>query len=147
MFGGYNSFLYQIPGLVDNFLLGGPDEWYDNEHMAWGALAAVADKLPYELVALYTRQPDHLGHMMRNPVVVYREAFMIAKRLKGDVMVLSDHGCDPTTGKHTMNGYIGSNFPFKAHSVLDVRGVIEDRMSMQPSGEYSIVDQITPEVL
>lgn len=131
VFGNYHSFLYQVPGLVDNFMLGGPDEWYHYEHQVWGVLAGLADKLPYDLVALYTRQPDHLGHKLRNPSVVYREPFTIAKRLKSDVMVLSDHGCDYHTGDHTMKGYIGSSFPFKAESMLDVRKIIEARMDEQ----------------
>lgn len=128
VFGNHDSLLYQIPGLVDNFLLGGTEEWYTYEHKIWGLLANLADKLPYEIIALYTRQPDHLGHRKRNPSVVYRECFTIAKKLEGDVMILSDHGCSMETGAHTMNGYIGANFPFKAESMLDVRTVIEERM-------------------
>lgn len=129
VFNGHSSLLYQVPGITDNFILGGPDDWYTKEHTIWGAIARVADTLPYRIVALYTRQPDHLGHNMRNPAAIYRECFTLARRLRGDVMVLSDHGCSPKTGNHTMRAYIGANFPFKADSVLDVRRVIEERLS------------------
>ena len=128
VFKDHRSFIYRVPGLVDNLLLGGPEEWHHYEHQVWGVLAGMADRLPYDLVALYTRQPDHLGHMKHNPAWVYREGFTLAKRLEGDVMILSDHGCDPETGDHTMNGYIGATFPFKADSMLDVRKIIEGRM-------------------
>jgi len=133
VFGEYPSFIYQIPGLVDNFLLGGTDDWYNYEHNVWRNLIRIADKLPYKLVAVYTRQPDHLGHRKRNPAVIYREGFMLAKQLEGDVMILSDHGCDYHTGNHTMNGYIGANFPFKAESIMDVKKIIEDRLKLNNS--------------
>lgn len=127
VFGNYNHFIYQIPGLIDNFLLGGPLEWYDYEHRVWGNLSQFAEEMSQDLIALYTRQIDHLSHYKMNPVAVYRECFMYAKKLNCDVMLLADHGCDSVTGVHTMNGYIGANFPFKANSMLDVRKIIEEK--------------------
>jgi hypothetical protein len=56
---------------------------------------------------------------------------MHAKRYKGDVMILSDHGCDYVTGEHTTNGYIGASFPFEADSIMDVRRIVEARMGEQ----------------
>lgn len=134
VFSRYNSFIYHIPGIVDAFVMGITLQYIRETHNYWRVFATVSNILPYELIALYTGSPDSLAHLNMDVEFCYRDGFMRAKELKGKVMLVSDHGCDPETGKHTNHAYLGANFPFKAKSILDVRGIIEDNILRKTRG-------------
>jgi hypothetical protein len=128
IFSEYNSFIYNIPGLVDGFVLGGTKEWAKSEHRLFNILANTVPQLGYEIVAVYTHNPDYEDHRGINYEPTYRQGFLLAELLakRYDTILLSDHGC--VNGFHTDSAYIGASFPFEADSVLDVRKVIEEKM-------------------
>jgi len=126
VFSKYSSYLYDIPGVSDGFVLGGSYDWFNEKHRIWKTLVSISDILPYEIVALYTHCPDYQCHLDVDLRPYYFEIFRLAKEFKTSTILLSDHGCCPESGKHTEHAYIGTNFPIKGNSVLDIRKIIED---------------------
>jgi hypothetical protein len=129
VFNLFNSFIFDIPGLVDGFVLGGTSRWAETQYKLFKHLLLNSYK-SHQIIALYTHYPDYLAHKKKNVDLVYKEEFQLAQIMseKDDVLLLSDHGCSNSTGLHTDQAYIGANFPFKAETVLDVEKVVRERL-------------------
>lgn len=130
IFHKYNSFIFDIPGVVDGFILGGSLKQVNRNHKLFKVLLTCLTLSSYELIAIYTHQPDIQAHMELNSDSIYKEGFFLANDLSKDnkIILLSDHGCSPYTHNHTELAYIGTNFPFEAETVLDVKDVIQKAM-------------------
>lgn len=130
IFHHYHSYIFDIPGVVDGFILGGSLKQVNQNYKIFKILLNCLTLSSYELIAIYTHQPDIQSHMELNSDPIYKEGFFIANDLSRDnkVILLSDHGCSPYTHNHTDFAYIGANFPFEATTVLDVKNVVYNIM-------------------
>ena len=133
IFSQYHSFIFDIPGVVDGFILGGSLKQVNQNYKLFRILLNSLTLSSYELIAIYTHQPDIQSHMELNSDAIYKEGFYIAHDLgrNNKILLLSDHGCSPHTYNHTDNAYIGANFPFEATTVLDVKKVIQSIMEQK----------------
>ncbi len=130
VFSQYHSFIFDIPGIVDGFILGGSLKQVNRSYRLFKKLVNYLTLSSYELIAIYTHQPDIQAHMELNVDSIYKEGLFLANDLSKDnfVLLVSDHGCSPYTNNHTDLAYIGANFPFSATTVLDVKKVVENAM-------------------
>lgn len=119
----YSSFWWNIPGVSEGFIFSVSPSYMKTNYEVFKHLAENLVRYKYDIVALYTRLIDWYGHMAINPKILYYEVFSLAKRLPGDIMVVSDHGC--VRGNHTDHAYLGCTRSVFAENVLDVRAEIE----------------------
>lgn len=152
VFDHYQSMTWNIPTLDPSYLFGVPPflrEAHDlNEYHQWLLISKALSKSEYDLGACYFHRVDSLGHnlieprnddtqeQIENRQMVLDEIKNMYSSIKEhahaledecDIMIVSDHGC--LYGIHTNKAYLGATFPFKAQTVLDVRQVIENRLS------------------
>ncbi len=130
---GLNSFIWNIPGVSEGFVLGGSVSFYKHQHELWSYLVRVLPFSNFNVAAVYTYILDQLAHRIREKEVyrIYKHIFVEAKTQskKCDVLLISDHGCCPIKGRHTKLAYAGANFPFEASTVLDIANVILNKKS------------------
>lgn len=124
VFDNYPSFIYHIPRIDSLYIWGANFDYAQQEYLRVLALSLMLNQIDL-LKAFFSRIIDLMGHFSQDANNYYREIFTHAQTLKGDVILVSDHGC--VKGLHTETAYMGANFPFNAKTVLDVRGVIESR--------------------
>jgi len=124
VFNNHLSFIYNIPRVDPLYIWGANLDYAQQEYKRVLALSLMLNRINL-LKAFFSRILDFMGHFSQDADHYYQEVFTHAQMLKGDVILVSDHGC--VKGLHTETAYMGANFPFKAKTVLDVREVIEDR--------------------
>lgn len=124
VFNNHLSFIFHVPRVDPLYIWGVNLDYAEQEHLRVLALSLMLNRINM-LKAFFSRSIDFMVHFNLDADNCYREIFTHAQTLKGDVILVSDHGC--VKGLHTETAYMGANFPFKAKTVLDVRGVIESR--------------------
>lgn len=124
VFDNHPSFIMHIPRVDPLYFWGANLDYARQEYRRVLALSLMLNRINI-LKAFFSRLFDLMGHYGQNADNYYREAFIHAQTLKDDVILVSDHGC--VKNSHTETAYMGASFPFKAKTVLDVRGVIESR--------------------
>ena len=124
-----------IPAISNGYLYGGGNLnniLFDRAELNMVSnLAGYLLRSNYELVGLYARILDHMGHWGLNKkeeyyhVIkeTYERVFSIANALQPNVVLVSDHGC--LSGEHTHKAYFGSGVPVEGKSILDVCSNIE----------------------
>jgi hypothetical protein len=125
------SFYWNIPTISPEHIHNFPNRaemetQTHNEYKHYRALTRGLPGLSYDIAAAYTRIIDVYGHVhpdrLKHPYAnIFTQAHELAKR--SPLILVSDHGC--LNDRHTDYAYIGANFPFKAKSILDIRGIIE----------------------
>ena len=128
IFDNYNSFTFSIPGVNYGYIFGANLKTLKERYEHFKVLARMLPYTNYDLAGIYHSLIDRYAHTGANIKYLYNELKMIIKSTSCDLLVLSDHGCDPETHAHNENAYIGATFPFKADSVLDVYNIIKDFM-------------------
>jgi hypothetical protein len=102
------------------------EEYSKRELWMWILMTHGASICVYPLQAYYLRYVDYIGHnhpkRLRD---AYNQVFLQASDLKkkGDVILLSDHGCKD--GLHTERAYLGSDHSFNAEWVHELRADFE----------------------
>lgn len=124
VFNNHSSFIYHIPRVDPLYIWGVNLDYAQHEYLRVLALSLMLNRINV-LKAFFSRIIDLVGHFSQDADNYYREIFTHAQTLKGDVILVSDHGC--VKGLHTETAYMGANFTFKAKTILDVRDVIESR--------------------
>lgn len=123
-----NSFIWNIPGVSEGFIMGVSDSYLKAQYEIWAFLVRMLPFSNFNVAAVYTHIIDILAHKIRKKEVhdLYKHIFVEAKTQskKCDVLLISDHGCCPVKGRHTELAYAGANFPFEASTVLDIANVI-----------------------
>ena len=127
----YSSFDFDIPGVSEGFILGASKEFRVSRFRTFMILASAVKFSQVQISALYTHLIDYLAHLHVDVKWYYWKVFEIAKLMSKicDVMLISDHGCDPVEGAHTEIAYLGSNNALNARSVLDVRTDVNEILS------------------
>lgn len=124
----YLSLDVHIPAISHDYFYGGDDSYRDAEYKMFLVLASMLQYSMMNLSAIYTRKIDIMGHRvtqekgMDELLNYYDQVFAEANSLKGNIMLLSDHGCIES---HTDHAYLGCTQPVYANSVLEVRKDIE----------------------
>lgn len=124
VFNNHPSFIFHIPRIDPLYIWGANYDYARQEYKRVLALSFMLNQINM-LKAFFSRIIDLMGHFSQDADNYYREIFTHAQTLKGDIILVSDHGC--VKNIHTETAYMGANFPFKAKTVLDVRGVIESQ--------------------
>lgn len=123
----YTSFDFDVPGVSEGFILGASREFREARFRTFMLLASAVRFANVEVSALYIHLIDYLAHLHVDVKWHYWRVFELANLMSDvcDVMLLSDHGCDPVKGAHTDIAYLGCNKPLDAKSVLDVRADVD----------------------
>jgi hypothetical protein len=144
---GREAFTWNLPTISPEWIAKFPDldqivEFSTREYQIFKFLARglVTDhRHGFELGLIYTRTLDAWGHFTHlkdetDIRILYRDISSEAWRLSeiqkahnNHLMLISDHGI--LDGRHTDYAYIGATFPFEADSILDIRSVVEERLS------------------
>jgi hypothetical protein len=131
IFDKYVSFTWNLPTMNPEWISTFPsyetfEEYSKRElwmwiFMTWGASIQI-----HPLKAFYLRYVDYIGHNRPDRLrEVYNQVFLHASDLKkkGDVILLSAHGCKK--GLHTERAYLGSDHSFRAEWVNELRADFE----------------------
>ena len=137
VFSKYDSFTFQIPVTSKGYFLGGSLNYALDEFKVFQHLIKLADiHQDHAIYGFYTRYIDKMGHKKynnsQNKIGYFNNCiktiFSLANNVSDNVFLISDHGC--LNGIHTKNAYMGSNLPFSAKSILDIRKIIETYMEV-----------------
>jgi hypothetical protein len=122
LFDNYDSFTWNLPS--------------KRELWMWILMTQGASITIYPLQAFYLRYVDYVGHNRPKDLRdAYNHVFLHAADLKkkGDVILLSDHGCKE--GLHTERAYLGSDHEFNAEWVHELRADFERILDGPLNGE------------
>ncbi|MHA2052702.1 MAG: hypothetical protein ACW99F_03795 [Candidatus Hodarchaeales archaeon] len=128
IFDQFDSFAWNIPTITPEWIATFPNypavtEYCRREFQMWLMMTVGSLTDIWELEAYYTRYLDFVGHKeykkLRSAYQTIFSHISTLKRKRDDVIVLSDHGCK--NGLHTNYAYLGSDEPFEAESVHELR--------------------------
>jgi len=127
IFDEYPSFTWNLPTMNPEWLINFPDietyvKFSKRELRMWLLMTLGASYFDTPIQAYYLRYVDCIGHHHPDELrKAYNTIFLHASDLKkkADVILLSDHGCKD--GLHTEQAYLGSDYPFNAEWVHELR--------------------------
>lgn len=127
IFDEYQSFTWNLPTMNPEWLINFPDletyvKFSKRELGMWLRMTLGALYFDIPIQAYYLRYVDCIGHHHPDELrKAYNTIFLHASDLKkkADVILLSDHGCND--GIHTELAYLGSDYPFNAEWVHEIR--------------------------